>query len=199
MLQKLIPEFGIWEVGQYLLTCIIRLTKNWEILLVTIDLFVFIYECLHVGVIRYLLPPRTPSDPRTINLMKWFLQLCSFAGIYWSLRKPIAICCYKDQKIVREFIHGPDPRKLLTEQEYIEEADVYTKAELDQLRRFCTNSPSKSNWKLVQNLHDPHRMASFITGDSDHVTQVESGSIPRFVGRPRKSKMAISPMTMMTR
>ncbi|KAI1729925.1 NEMP family domain-containing protein [Ditylenchus destructor] len=136
-----------------------------------------------------------PSDPRTLNLMKWSLQLLSCVAIYTSIEhKPLAVTiitllvtwqfwiqAYKlirstfltTKKMIRKYLYGPEPRKLLSEEEYQEEKTIYTNLELDQLRNYCRNSPPTKNWKLVSRLHNPQRMASFINGDSDHVNPTE--------------------------
>uniref|UniRef100_A0A915LHY7 Transmembrane protein n=1 Tax=Meloidogyne javanica TaxID=6303 RepID=A0A915LHY7_MELJA len=56
---------------------------------------------------------------------------------------------------------------------FFNQSRIYTRMELENLRQFCNSQNSKTNWQLVSRLKRPNRMASFITGDSDHVSAME--------------------------
>lgn len=60
------------------------------------------------------------------------------------------------RKIRRLFYWKPEPRRLLTEEEYREQGEEETRRALEELRRQC-NSPEFSPWKMVSRLQSPQR------------------------------------------
>ncbi|XP_027031106.2 nuclear envelope integral membrane protein 2 isoform X1 [Tachysurus fulvidraco] len=62
-------------------------------------------------------------------------------------------------------------RKLLTEEEYQEQAERHTRTSLEELRRYCTN-PGFPAWDTVMRLRAPQRFAEFLR-NGDHVTPSE--------------------------
>jgi len=59
----------------------------------------------------------------------------------------------------------PLKRRLLTEEEFINQGAVETEKALEELRSFC-NSPGSKPWKIVSRLKDPRRFSGFVEGDS---------------------------------
>lgn len=58
---------------------------------------------------------------------------------------------------MRRFLNWkPEPRRLLTEEEYQKEGEEETRRALDELRKHC-NSPEFSPWKAVSRLQSPKR------------------------------------------
>lgn len=75
-------------------------------------------------------------------------------GFYWALglfRK------------VRQFVYWkPEPRRLLTEEEYQKQGEEETRHALEELRKYC-NSPEFSPWKAVSRLQSPKRCGFLIS------------------------------------
>lgn len=59
-------------------------------------------------------------------------------------------------KARRHFYWKPEPRRLLTEEEFREQGEEETRRALEELRRHC-NSPEFSPWKMVSKLQSPQR------------------------------------------
>ncbi|MEQ2194764.1 Nuclear envelope integral membrane protein 1, partial [Xenoophorus captivus] len=58
---------------------------------------------------------------------------------------------------VRGYVYWkPQPRRLLTEEEYQKEAEEETRRALEELRKYC-NSPEFSPWRAVSRLQSPKR------------------------------------------
>jgi hypothetical protein len=56
---------------------------------------------------------------------------------------------------MRESVYGPAPRKLLTEDEYREQAENFTKVELEKLKQHISHSGN--SWRTVSLLQDPKK------------------------------------------
>ncbi|KAM9487374.1 nuclear envelope integral membrane protein 2 [Clarias gariepinus] len=67
--------------------------------------------------------------------------------------------------------------RLLTEDEYREQAERHTRASLEELRRYCTN-PGFPAWDTVLRLRAPQRFAEFLRNGA-HVTESELQSHTR--------------------
>ncbi|XP_015199815.2 nuclear envelope integral membrane protein 1 isoform X1 [Lepisosteus oculatus] len=65
----------------------------------------------------------------------------------------------------------PQPRRLLTEEEYQKQGEVETQHALEELREYC-NSPEFKAWRAVSRLQSPKRFADFMEG-SPHLTPNE--------------------------
>lgn len=134
-----------------------------------------------------------PSHPRTLDLLQWSLQLLSLGLVFLSseLREvtgavvlvllaaynfPAAWSAKLRTHWKRRF---PPEVKLLTEDEYLQQADVETRKELARLREFCA-SPDCKTWTVVTKLKNPVRFALFVQGQShladDEVLQYELDS-----------------------
>jgi len=127
------------------------------------------------------------SNPRTINLIQWTMQLAALILIYLSSYHQVAslslaICIltwslipntFKTQVQVQYHKTFVKPKiRLLSEAEYMDQSRVETAKALDELRDFCLNSPNANAWKHITSLKSPTRFAEFVQGDS-HVTQAE--------------------------
>jgi len=126
------------------------------------------------------------SNPRTINLIQWTMQLAALILIYLSSYHQVAslslaICIlswslipdtFKTRVQVQYQKTFVKPKiRLLTESEYVDQSRVETTKALNELREFC-QSPKCNAWKHISSLKSPTRFAEFVQGDS-HVTQNE--------------------------
>lgn len=71
-----------------------------------------------------------------------------------NLNNPVASSLLS-RKIWR-FHQKPEPRPLLTEEEYQKQAEEETRRGLEELRKHC-NSPEFNPWKTVSRLQSPKR------------------------------------------
>ncbi|XP_076874810.1 nuclear envelope integral membrane protein 1 isoform X2 [Brachyhypopomus gauderio] len=114
-------------------------------------------------------------EERSINILSWTLQLFGLLLIYAGIQVQqvalaimVAAFCSKNleypvcmavklyQKLKSKLRWKPEPRCLLTEEEYQKQAEVETQKALDELRKLC-NSPDFSTWKTVSRLQSPKR------------------------------------------
>ncbi|XP_076874809.1 nuclear envelope integral membrane protein 1 isoform X1 [Brachyhypopomus gauderio] len=129
-------------------------------------------------------------EERSINILSWTLQLFGLLLIYAGIQVQqvalaimVAAFCSKNleypvcmavklyQKLKSKLRWKPEPRCLLTEEEYQKQAEVETQKALDELRKLC-NSPDFSTWKTVSRLQSPKRFADFVEG-SPHLMSNE--------------------------
>lgn len=136
-----------------------------------------------------------PTDARSHDIAQWTLQLIALVLIYFSVQMVEVsfgtIFALILQQICRGlFFSGiswyfsglgtfwrkifPKKRRLLNEEEYNAIGKQTTKAELDQLRQYCRKD-SNHPWKIAGNVRSArrHRLARFIEGEDDHVTDDE--------------------------
>ncbi|XP_075464478.1 nuclear envelope integral membrane protein 2 [Ascaphus truei] len=130
------------------------------------------------------------TSQQSINLLTWALQLIACFLIYFGLAAPevayavIAVLisskglhypfralCYVCRKMKEVFKSKTPLVKLLTEEEYQEQADTETTTALDDLRTFC-KSPDLNSWLTVSRLSSPKRFADFMLG-CNHVSPEE--------------------------
>nr|XP_045590275.1 nuclear envelope integral membrane protein 1-like isoform X2 [Procambarus clarkii] len=119
------------------------------------------------------------TDKRSINLVQWAMQLAAVVAVFLSsqyreatLGIIIVMVSYhtvpdKWKSKFQTFWRRQFPPKVkwLTEEEYIQEADVETRKALQDLRSFC-RSPNCDAWKTVSRLKSPQRFAEFVEGGS---------------------------------
>ncbi|KAI3415892.1 hypothetical protein GPALN_005456 [Globodera pallida] len=194
-LQRIIPLpsitriplfFGGWPISLYFsyLTW-----TNIDLILQDYKLYAIFYLCFF-GVFSLAVCYRVgpPSDIRTLNLIAWLLQLCSLAAIYFlSLSRERGVAAILsllvvDVQQIITFIYGPQQRKLLTEDEYREEARTYTQIELDKLKRHCQSKKSRDALRLISRLHTPNKTSSFIAGDAEHISPQEQSIYSELYG-----------------
>jgi len=126
------------------------------------------------------------SNPRTINLIQWTMQLAAMVLIYLSSYHQVAslsLCIgilvwslipdtFKTQVQVQYHKNFVKPKiRLLSEAEYHEETVRETEKALKELREFC-QSPKCNAWKHISSLKSPTRFAEFVQGSS-HISQDE--------------------------
>ncbi|XP_060931300.1 nuclear envelope integral membrane protein 1 [Limanda limanda] len=130
-------------------------------------------------------------DEKNINILSWTLQLFGLLLIYFGiqiqqvafaimvaaliskhLEYPVSLAVKAWRRVRRLRVRWkPEPRRLLTEEEYQREAEEETRRALDELRKQC-HSPEFSPWRTVSRIHSPKRFADFIEG-SPHLMQNE--------------------------
>ncbi|VDM92678.1 unnamed protein product [Onchocerca ochengi] len=67
----------------------------------------------------------------------------------------------------------PQCQRLLTMEEYQQQGEEETRKALEELRQYC-RSPKADVWKITSSVSDPRRLASFVDGTCDHITEEES-------------------------
>lgn len=127
-----------------------------------------------------------PKNVRTLNLIKWSLQLLGLLCIFnstWALEVAVTsvvltVALYLSVKYADLACHtksflwycmpywlkykwSPPVRKLFTQEEYEEEVRRETEKALSDLRGFCS-SPNCDSWKVISRLRDPKRFADFV-------------------------------------
>ncbi|XP_031421708.1 nuclear envelope integral membrane protein 1 isoform X2 [Clupea harengus] len=121
-------------------------------------------------------------DKRSINILSWTLQLFGLLLIYAGIQVQqvalaimVAAFCAKNleyplnmafsiyHKMNRRMGWNLEPRRLLTNEEYQNQAEVETSRALDELRKYCS-SPDYNHWKTVSRLQSPKRFADFVEG-----------------------------------
>lgn len=143
-----------------------------------------------------------PTNPRTLDLIQWSLQLAALAGVFTSSEIREATGAVVITMLVtynmppswtakfrtwwRTRVCRPKVT-LLTEEEYIKQGDVETRKALEELRQFCS-SPDCKTWKVVTRLRNPVRFAEFVEGKShladEEVLQYELDSSDRAASDP---------------
>lgn len=119
------------------------------------------------------------TDQRSINLVQWGMQLVAVMAIFLSsqyreatLGIVLVIVSYHNipaklkswlRTKWRRFF--PPKTRLLTEEEYLQQAHIETRKALDELRQYC-QSPNCNAWKTVSRLQTPTRFAEFVEGGS---------------------------------
>lgn len=78
--------------------------------------------------------------------------ILSFPSFYCCCLLCVCVC----RKIKRCVRWKPEPRRLLTEEEYQKQGEEETRRALEELRKQC-NSPEFSPWKVVSRLQSPKR------------------------------------------
>ncbi|KAF0305108.1 Nuclear envelope integral membrane protein 1 [Amphibalanus amphitrite] len=127
------------------------------------------------------------KDRRSQTLIKWFLQLVGLGCVYMSSSMseasmalvlllvgwqalPVSVGV-RMRAALRRRLFRPKPRKLLSEQEYLEQSAVATRQALQELRQYC-RSPECDAWRTVSRLRTPTRFADFVEGAS-HLSDEE--------------------------
>ncbi|XP_062871645.1 nuclear envelope integral membrane protein 1 isoform X2 [Trichomycterus rosablanca] len=130
-------------------------------------------------------------EERSINILSWTLQIFGMLLIYSGMQVQqvalaimVAAFCAKNlnyplstalsvyQKLKLKLRWKPEPRSLLTEEQYQKQAEVETQKALEELRKHCS-SPDVNTWKMVSRLQSPKRFADFIEG-SPHLLSNEA-------------------------
>ncbi|XP_062398208.1 nuclear envelope integral membrane protein 1 isoform X2 [Sardina pilchardus] len=111
-------------------------------------------------------------DQRSINILSWTLQIFGLLLIYAGIQVQqvalaimVAAFCAKNLEYPINLAftifqklswrkRKPEPRRLLTEEEYQKQGEIETSRALDELRKFCS-SPESNPWKTVSRLQSP--------------------------------------------
>ncbi|XP_017869377.1 PREDICTED: nuclear envelope integral membrane protein 1 [Drosophila arizonae] len=166
---------GGWTIGLYILK---QLSDNIRVILITYREYVLWYLVI-TGLISFLVCYRIgpPKNPRSQNIIMWVLQAVGSAIVYFSSWHTSACvvllvlvcsahyCPNSVLQYVRSFYKRrfPPKRRLLTQEEYYEQAVSETARSLAELREYV-NSPSCRQWSVISALRDPMRFASFANG-----------------------------------
>ncbi|CAI2349582.1 unnamed protein product [Caenorhabditis sp. 36 PRJEB53466] len=135
-----------------------------------------------------------PTDARSHDIAQWSLQLIALALIYFSVQLlevslgTIAVLVL--QELTRGFLFAgirwyfvglaafwrkcfPKKRRLLNEAEYEKEGENTTREQLALLREYCRKEGNHP-WKLAGNVRSARRLARFVEGEEDHITEDEA-------------------------
>uniref|UniRef100_A0A673CTU5 Nuclear envelope integral membrane protein 1 n=1 Tax=Sphaeramia orbicularis TaxID=375764 RepID=A0A673CTU5_9TELE len=156
---------GGWSFSVYAIQLVCRniqmiLQEHWHLALgyVAVVGFISFAVCYRYGPL---------VDQKSINILSWTLQLFGLLLIYSGIQiQQVAFAIIIAAVVAKHLEYPvtlPEPRRLLTEEEYQQEAEVETRRALEELRKYC-NSPDFSPWKAVSRLQSPKRFADFIEG-----------------------------------
>ncbi|XP_044068574.1 nuclear envelope integral membrane protein 1 isoform X2 [Siniperca chuatsi] len=167
---------GGWSFSVYAIQLVCRnlniiLQEHWHVALgyVAVVGFISFAVCYRYGPL---------VEEKSINILSWTLQLFGLLLVYLgiqiqqvafaiivaalfskNLEYPVSLAVVAWRKIRRCVHWKPEPRRLLTEEEYQKEAEEETRRALEELRKYC-NSPEFSPWKAVSRLKSPKRVTS---------------------------------------
>ncbi|KYM79556.1 hypothetical protein ALC53_09995 [Atta colombica] len=154
----------LWENMQL----IIMQYREWMMWYVLVTSLISFVICYRFGPV---------TNPRTKQIIEWFLQLVGLALIYHSshFHEASFSCCiivilfYNFPKAAfgqakRQHVF-PEKRKLINEDQYRQEGIRQTRKALKGLQNYCS-SPECNPWKTVLKLKDPIRFARFMEGES---------------------------------
>ncbi|CAL2045881.1 unnamed protein product [Caenorhabditis brenneri] len=134
-----------------------------------------------------------PTDARSHDIAQWTLQLIALVLIYFSVQMIEVsfgtIFALILQQIGRGFLFSgigryfselrtfwrkyfPKKRPFLNEEEYDDIGRRTTKEQLEQLKEYCKKEGNHP-WKIAGNVRSARRLARFIEGEDDHVTDDE--------------------------
>lgn len=180
---------GGWTISLYLIS---RFMENIQMILTTYQTFLIWYTIV-VGIISFIVSYRMgpPQDPRSRNIIKWVLQLIALICDFFSsdlteatimIGVLMIICHYVPMGrlnfLSKTKLFKRKPKvKLLTNDEFQEQAAIETKKALEDLKRYC-NSPDCKQWDVMLRLNNPRKFASFIEGGS-HVDDDEMSEYDR--------------------
>ncbi|XP_064813384.1 nuclear envelope integral membrane protein 1-like isoform X1 [Oncorhynchus masou masou] len=179
---------GGWSFSIYIIQLVFRnlqmiLREHWHV--------AFGYAAV-VGFISFAVCYRHGPlvEERSINILSWTLQLFGLLLIYSGIQVQqvalaiiVAAFCSKNleysislillawRKVTPTLRWKPEPRRLLTEEEFQKQGEVETQHALEELRKYCS-SPDFSKWKTVSRLASPKRFADFVEG-SPHLISNE--------------------------
>eukprot|EP00063_Salmo_salar_P027365 XP_014002200.1 PREDICTED: nuclear envelope integral membrane protein 1-like isoform X4 [Salmo salar] len=179
---------GGWSFSVYVIQLVFRnlqliLREHWHV--------AFGYAAV-VGFISFAVCYRHGPlvEERSINILSWTLQffglLLIYAGIQVqqvalatiiatfcskNLEYPVSLLLLAWHKVKPTLRLKPEPRRLLTEEEFQKQGEEETQRALEELRKYCS-SPDFSTWKTVSRLQSPKRFADFVEG-SPHLISNE--------------------------
>uniref|UniRef100_A0A3Q0RWB3 Nuclear envelope integral membrane protein 1 n=1 Tax=Amphilophus citrinellus TaxID=61819 RepID=A0A3Q0RWB3_AMPCI len=161
---------GGWSFSVYAIQLVFRnlsiiLREHWHVAIgyVAVVGFISFAVCYRYGPL---------VDEKSINILSWTLQLFGLLLVYLGIQiQQVAIAIIVAALFAKNleypvylYIHWkPQPRRLLTEEEYQKEGEEETRRALEELRKYC-NSPEFSPWRAVSRLQSPKRFADFVEG-----------------------------------
>ncbi|XP_034392613.1 nuclear envelope integral membrane protein 1 isoform X2 [Cyclopterus lumpus] len=166
---------GGWSFSLYAIQLVFRnlgviLREHWNVALgyVTVVGFITFAVCYRYGPL---------VDAKSINILSWTLQLFGLLLIYFGiqiqqvafaiivaalfskhLEYPVFLTVAAWRKVKGYVRWKPEPRRLLTDEEYQKQGEEETLRALEMLRKQC-NSPEFSPWKTVSRLQSPKSCA----------------------------------------
>ncbi|XP_016991953.2 nuclear envelope integral membrane protein 1 [Drosophila rhopaloa] len=166
---------GGWTIGFYVLK---QLADNMRLILLTYRDHVVWYLVV-TGLISFLICYRIgpPKNPRSQNIIMWVLQAMGGVLVYFSSWHTSALVFLMVMAFVAHYFprswvrYGksmyrrrfPPKKRLLTQEEYLNQTAIETSKSLSDLRKFV-NSPECKQWAVMSNLRNPMRFASFANG-----------------------------------
>ncbi|XP_067946534.1 nuclear envelope integral membrane protein-like [Watersipora subatra] len=135
-----------------------------------------------------------PSNPRSLDIVQWTIQLISLSLLYYSIQvREVGVTSIALLVVAYNFplfifqrvgffwrLRFPRKRRLLTVAEYEQQADEYTRKSLEELRAYC-RSPNCDPWKTISKLDTPTRFAEFVEGSShlqdDELLRFDAGDM----------------------
>lgn len=130
------------------------------------------YYVAAMGLISFVVCYRIgpPTNPRSIDIVQWTLQLIAVALIFMCSQDPevpvaIVVAVVAFYYFPRTWFgwvaawwrrRFPPALRLLTVDEYEAQARATTRRELDKMMQFCS-SPEAKPWRTVSRLKDPKR------------------------------------------
>ncbi|XP_030623522.1 nuclear envelope integral membrane protein 1 [Chanos chanos] len=171
---------GGWSFSLYVIQLVL---KNLQLILKEHWHFAIGYAAV-VGFVSFAVCYRHGPllEERSINILSWTLQLFGLLLIYAgiqvqqvalavmgaafcskNLEYPVALGLNIWQKVRPKLHWKPEPRRLLTKEEYQKQGEVETQRALEELRIYCS-SPDFNTWKTVSRLQSPARFADFMEG-----------------------------------
>ncbi|KAJ0064361.1 hypothetical protein NL108_006385, partial [Boleophthalmus pectinirostris] len=162
---------GGWSLSVYAIQLVCRnlqtiLKEHWHFALgyVAVVGFISFAVCYRYGPL---------VDEKSINIFSWTLQLLGLLLIYAghqiqpvafaiivslvlakNLDYPVSFTLVLWRKMRRLVNWKPEPRRLLTEEEYQRQGEEETRRALEELREYC-KSPDFNTWKTVSRLQSP--------------------------------------------
>lgn len=149
---------------------------NARSLAIEYQIYVVYYVC-GMGLISFVACYRIgpPTNPRSIDIVQWSLQLIAVVLIFMSSQYPevpmaIIVAMFGVYYFPRNSFgwvvtawrrRFPPKLRLLTVEEYEAQARETTRRELDKMMQFCS-SPEAKPWRTVARLKDPKRLIVYI-------------------------------------
>lgn len=174
-----------WTLAAYLAQIVF---ENIQPILISYQKYVAIYllatSCISFAVCYY---KGCPESQRSLNLIKWSLQLIGLLSIFFSSDFHEATAAFCITFIILYYFplgmfggvgrlwrrRFPPKRKLISKEEFEEQGRLETEKALKELRDYVKSPKCSNQWKLVINLSQPTRFASFVEGD-EHLTMDET-------------------------
>ncbi|XP_066147576.1 nuclear envelope integral membrane protein-like [Euwallacea fornicatus] len=184
-ISKLFPRktlmYGIIGAGSTILIYFLQMIwDNMKVIMSTYQAYVIWYTVTTASISFILCYRWGPvENPKTINLIKWTLQLMGLVAIFFSSQYQEAAMAQVILVVLFTYLPSnwkmapgrywkrrfPPKVKALTNDEYYEQGVRETSKALKELRDYCS-SPKCNQWKTAMKIKDVKRFASFVEGNS---------------------------------